>query len=195
MARGAGWRPRDLARAYLTGGARLLQLRAKTLASGEFLDLAEAIVEDARAASADVIINDRADIALLSHAAGVHVGQEDLSPADARAVVGDEIAVGLSTHSEAQIEAALREPITYLAVGPVFGTQTKDTGYDRVGLALITEAARRSGGGIPIVGIGGITIKTAHSVIGAGATSVAVITDLLAGNPETRVRQYLSVLA
>jgi thiamine-phosphate pyrophosphorylase len=171
-----------------------LQLRAKTLASGEFLDLAEAIVEDARAASAQVIINDRADVALLSHAAGVHVGQEDLSPADARAVVGDEVIVGLSTHSEAQIEAALREPISYFAVGPVFGTQTKDTGYDRVGLALIGEAARRSGG-IPIVAIGGITIETAHSVITAGATSVAVITDLLAGNPETRVRQYLSVLA
>jgi thiamine-phosphate pyrophosphorylase len=171
-----------------------LQLRAKTLASSEFLDLAEAIVEDARAANARVIINDRADVALLSEAAGVHVGQEDLSPADARAVAGDEVILGLSTHSEAQIEAALREPITYCAVGPVFGTQTKNTGYDRVGLALVGEAARRSGGGIPIVAIGGITIETARSVMTAGATSVAVVTDLLAGNPETRVRQYLSVL-
>ncbi len=89
----------------------------------------------------------------------------------------------------------MTQPISYLAVGPVFWTRTKDTGYERVGIALVEEAARRAAPrGIPVVGIGGITLASARSVIDAGAASVAVITDLLAGNPEARVREYLSVL-
>jgi thiamine-phosphate pyrophosphorylase len=191
----ADWNPRDLARAFLAGGARLLQLRAKTLASGEFLDVAAAVSDDARAAHAQLIVNDRADIARLAHAAGVHVGQKDLSPEDVRKVAGADVIVGYSTHTVEQIEEALRAPISYLAVGPVFGTTTKDTGYERVGLPLVTEAAQRAiDSAIPVVAIGGITIDTARSVIDAGASSVAVITDLLEGNPEARVRQYLSVL-
>ena len=195
MAVRSGWTPRDLARAFLGGGARLLQLRAKTLASGEFLDMALAIVDDARRADAHVIVNDRADIAVLSAAAGVHVGQQDLDPEDVRRVVGTEAAVGLSTHSIEQIDGALERPISYLAIGPVFSTRTKETGYDRVGLPLVREAAQRAADKVPVVAIGGITLDTAARVIQAGAASVAVITDLLAGNPESRVRQYLSVLA
>jgi thiamine-phosphate pyrophosphorylase len=192
----ADWNPRDLARAFLAGGARLLQLRAKTLGSGEFLDVAAAVSDDARAANAQLIVNDRADIARLAHAAGVHVGRDDLSPEDVRKVAGADVIVGYSTHTVEQIEDALRRPISYLAVGPVFGTGTKDTGYERVGLPLVTEAAQRAiDSAIPVVAIGGITIDTARSVIDAGASSVAVITDLLEGNPEARVRQYLSVLA
>src|SRR5262249_20384608 len=125
-----GKRAADVARAYLTGGARLLQVRAKQLASGAFLDLASEIVADARAAGGRVIVNDPADLAVLSGAAGVHVGQEDLSPSDARIVVGADAEIGLSTHTEAQIDAALREPITYFAIGPVFATGTKATGYE-----------------------------------------------------------------
>jgi thiamine-phosphate pyrophosphorylase len=154
-----------------------------------------AIQEDAQGASAAVIVNDRADIASLAHAAGVHVGQEDLLPAHVRRVVGTAAIVGFSTHSPEQIDAALQMPISYFAVGPVFGTRTKDTGYEGVGLALVREGAQRALGRMPLVAIGGITLDTARSVIDAGATSVAVITDLLMGNPETRVRQYLSVLA
>ena len=192
---GRGWTPLDLTRAYLTGGARLLQLRAKTLASGAFLELALAVEDEARAAGARVIINDRADIARLARSAGVHVGQEDLPPEDVRAVVGPAAIVGFSTHSIEQIDAALGMPIAYFAVGPVFGTETKHTGYERVGLALVRDAAARAAGKMPVVAIGGITLDTARSVIDAGAASVAVITDLLAGNPELRVRQYLSALA
>jgi thiamine-phosphate pyrophosphorylase len=191
----ARWEPSDLARAYLTGGARLLQLRAKTLASGAFLDLAAAMAEDARAAGADLIVNDRADVAVLAKAAGVHVGQDDLSPEDVRKVVSAEAVVGFSTHSEAQIDDALARPISYFAVGPVFGTSTKDTGYERVGLPLVQEAARRAAPrGLPVVGIGGVTLETSRSVIEAGAAAVAVITDLLQGNPEDRVRRYLQAL-
>ena len=195
MAARSGWTPLDLAGAYLAGGARLLQLRAKTLESGAFLDLATAIEEEARRVGARLIVNDRADIARLVRAAGVHVGQEDLSPAAVRRVVGTDAIVGYSTHSVQQIEGALAMPISYFAVGPVFSTATKDTGYEEVGVTLVRDAAQRAGGKMPVVAIGGISLNTARRVVDAGAASVAVITDLLAGNPQSRVRQYLAVLA
>lgn len=190
----AGWTPLDLARAYLDGGARILQIRAKQLASGPFLDLCDAIVRAASPYRASVIVNDRADLAVLADASGVHVGQDDLAPADARQLVGPDRIVGFSTHTVAQIEAAIREPISYLAIGPVFGTTTKETGYSAIGLDLVATAARLAGS-IPVVAIGGITIETAESVLQAGATSVAVIGDLLAqGNPQGRVAAYLQKL-
>ncbi len=191
----AGWAPRDLARAFLSGGARLLQLRAKTLESGAFLALAEAIQDDAAAAGAQLVVNDRADIAVLAGAAGVHVGQDDLLPRDVRRILGADAVVGFSTHSEAQLAEAAREPISYVAIGPVYWTETKNTGYERVGLKLVRRAAQIAAPrALPVVAIGGITLASARSVIEAGAASVAVITDLLSGNPEERVRQYLSVL-
>jgi len=187
----ATWAPLDLARAYLDGGVRLLQLRAKQLPSAPFLELCDELVRMASPYSASVIVNDRADLAVMARAAGVHVGQEDLAPTNARRLVGPNGIVGYSTHTVQQIEAALREPITYLAVGPVFGTTTKDTGYSAVGLGLVSTAARLAGA-IPVVAIGGITFETAPSVLEAGATSVAVIGDLLMhGNPQGRVAAYL----
>jgi thiamine-phosphate pyrophosphorylase len=195
--RRAGWRPLDVAKAFLAGGARFLQLRAKSAGSAEFLDLAAAIVELGSPEGADLIVNDRADVARLSGAAGVHVGQNDLSPRDVRTVVGDRGAVGLSTHTVEQIGRALEQPVSYLAIGPVFGSVTKSTGYDRVGLVMVGEAARRARArSLPLVAIGGITLFTAPSVIDAGADAVAVVGDLLTtGNPEARVRDYLRALA
>jgi thiamine-phosphate pyrophosphorylase len=191
----AGWAPLDLARAYLDGGARILQLRAKHLPSASFLELCDELVRMASPCSASIIVNDRADLAVMAKAAGVHVGQEDLAPMNARRLVGPAGIVGYSTHTVQQIEAAIREPISYLAVGPVFGTKTKDTGYSSVGLELVSIAARLAGA-IPVVAIGGITIDTAESVLRAGATSVAVIGDLVTkGNPQTRVAAYLQRLA
>ena len=190
----ATWAPLDLARAYLDGGARLLQLRAKHLPSAPFLELCDELVRMTSPYSASIIVNDRADLAVMARAAGVHVGQDDLAPADARGLLGPAAIVGFSTHTVAQIEAALREPITYLAVGPVFGTTTKDTGYSAVGLDLVSTAVRLAGA-IPVVAIGGITLETAPSVLEAGATSVAVIGDLLMhGNPRGRVAAYLQRL-
>ena len=190
----AGWEPIDLARAFLDGGATLIQLRAKQLSSAAFLDLADATVRLAGPYHANIIVNDRADIALLSAAAGVHVGQDDLPPTSARRLLGEGAVVGLSTHSVAQVERALREPISYLAVGPVFGTRSKDTGYAAVGLELVGNAARLAGE-LPIVAIGGITLENARSVIEAGATSVAVISDLLVGHdPRSRTQAFLQAL-
>jgi thiamine-phosphate pyrophosphorylase len=189
----AGWRPLDLARAFLDGGARFLQLRAKVMSGAEFLDTAAAFVTLAHRDGARVIINDRADIARLAAADGVHVGQDDLPPSAVRAIAGTATIVGLSAHTVQQVEEAILEPITYVAIGPVFGTRTKVTGYDAVGVETVREASRRAGArGLPLVAIGGITIENAASVLEAGAASVAVIGDLLAtGDPERQTRDFL----
>jgi len=194
IAAAAGWTPLDLSRAYLDGGARFLQLRAKTLPSAPFLDICDQVVELARRAGALVIVNDRVDLARMSGASGVHVGQDDLPVADARMQLGLAAVIGFSTHSTAQVRAGLEQPASYIAVGPVFGTRSKDTGYSAVGLELVSEAARLCGDR-PVVAIGGITLETAPSVIEAGAACVAVIGDLLAmGRPEDRVRAYFNAL-
>ena len=189
----AGWRPLDLARAFLDGGARFLQLRAKVMSGAEFLETAAALVRLAHSHGARVIVNDRADIARLAVADGVHVGQEDLSPAAVRSLVGADAIVGLSTHTVGQLDRALDEPVSYVAIGPVFGTTTKVTGHERLGLEMVREASRRtSARGLPLVAIGGMTLASASSVIQAGAHSIAVISDLLAdGDPERRVREFL----
>lgn len=192
----AGWPLIDLAQAFLDGGARLLQVRAKGAASGWLLDTSLAIVARARAADAIVIVNDRADIARLAGAAGVHLGQDDLGPEAARTIVGRDAVVGRSTHTADELEAALAEPIDYAAVGPVFSTPTKATGREPAGLVGVSRAAasanRRA---LWLVAIGGITLTLAPDVIRAGADSVAVISDLLAGgDPEARVRAYLAAL-
>jgi thiamine-phosphate pyrophosphorylase len=190
----AGWSPADLAAAFLDGGARFLQVRAKQLPSGPFLDLCDAIVRRSAGYEAAVIVNDRVDLARLSSAAGVHVGQEDLPPSAARAQLGPEAIVGYSTHTRAQLDDALRQPLTYVAVGPIFGTRTKDTGYAAVGLELVSAAAALARD-LPIVAIGGITLDTAPPVIAAGASCVAVISDLLSGgDPAARVRRFVDAL-
>jgi thiamine-phosphate pyrophosphorylase len=168
--------PLDVARAFLSAGAKLLQLRCKTWGSGAFLELAGRVVEEAERAGAAVIVNDRADVAALAQAHGLHLGQEDLTPADARTVIG-------------------AGPISYLAIGPVFGTGTKDTGYEAIGLETVSRAAAAAAGaGLPTVAIGGITGGNAMSVIDAGAASVAIISDLLRGDPEARCRALLRML-
>lgn len=184
--------------AFLDGGARFIQVRAKQMPSGALLDLCEGVVQAAAPYKASVIVNDRADIAAMSRAAGVHVGQDDLDPAAALALLGALLGpgaiVGYSTHTVAQVEAAVHEPLSYIAVGPVFGTRSKDTGYEAVGLEMVTAAARTAAG-VPIVAIGGITLATAPLVIEAGASSVAVIGDLLAGNdPAARIADYVRIL-
>jgi thiamine-phosphate pyrophosphorylase len=184
--------PIALATAYMNAGARVLQLRCKEDPSGVFLALANRIVRLADASGAVVIINDRPDIARLSGAAGVHVGQQDLSVEDARHVAGPDAIVGLSTHDESQIDAALEGSATYIAVGPIFGTGTKDTGYGARGLDLVRYAAGR---GKPVVAIGGITLERALSVIDAGARGLAVITGLLADeDPARQTRRFIAAL-
>jgi thiamine-phosphate pyrophosphorylase len=159
------------------------------------LELGDAAVAMGQPHGARIIVNDRVDVGLMAGAAGVHLGQDDLPPADSRRLLGPDGIIGFSTHSVAQVEIAMREPISYIAVGPVFGTPTKHTGYDAVGLELVSAAARLAGG-VPVVAIGGITLETAESVLAAGATAVAVIGDLLIDrHPGARVAAYLRALA
>src|SRR5258708_26071805 len=165
---------------FLAGGARRLQLRDKTPATADRLALAEAVVARAHAAGARVIVNDRPDIARLSGAAGVHGGQDDLSVEDARRIVGPDAMVGVPPHDEAQIAAAADPTATYIAVGPIYGTVSKDTGYSARGLDLVRGAGQA---GKPIVAIGGITLDRAPAVLAARASSVAVLSDLPSGDP------------
>ncbi len=191
----ASWAPADLARAFLDGGARFLQLRAKRLASDAFLSLCDRVVAAAMPYGAQVIVNDRVDLAQMSGAGGVHVGQDDLLPADVRRQLGPAAIVGFSTHTAVQIDEATRQPVSYVAVGPVFGTASKDTGYAAVGLTLVREARTRLAAAVPVVAIGGITLDTAPAVIEAGASQVAVIGDLLVtGDPRGRVAAYCRAL-
>jgi thiamine-phosphate pyrophosphorylase len=190
----AGWRPDELAEQFLTGGARWLQVRAKGLPSGRLLDLCDRIVTLAGPYGATVIVNDRVDLARLSGAGGVHLGQADLSPVAARDLLNPGSIIGYSTHTLAQVTSARTRPVSYVAVGPVFATGTKDTGYEAVGLELVRAAAAESSD-CPVVGIGGITLEQAPRVLAAGAVGVAVITDLLVGgDPEKRVRTYMDAL-
>ena len=190
----AGRTPVDLARAYLDGGARFLQLRAPGIDTGTLVEWTREIVDLAAPRGARVVVNDRCDVALMSGADGVHVGQDDLPAGVARDLLGPAAVLGLSTHDASQVEAARHQPVSYLAVGPVYDTRTKQTGYAAVGLAAVRQAARAAGDR-PVVAIGGITLETAPAVVAAGAASVAVISDLLAGDdPVRRVRAYLDVL-
>ena len=191
VCRARGVDPLALAGSLFSAGARFLQLRAKDAHGRATLDLADAVAA-ARPADSILIVNDRPDVALMCGASGVHVGQEDL-PVSEVGRIAPGLLVGLSTHTVDQIEAALATSADYIAVGPVFGTATKDTGYAAVGLELVRFAVR-VGGGRPIVAIGGITLENAPQVVAAGAAGVAVIADLFAEPVETRVARYLRAL-
>jgi thiamine-phosphate pyrophosphorylase len=180
-----GLEPRAVADGWIKSGVRLIQLRAKNLPGGEFLQLAKDLAKLAHAANAEgaetlLLINDRADIALMSGADGVHVGQEDLRPKHLRAL-RDLRVIGLSTHNLEQLRAGLDEPADYFAIGPVFPTSSKSNPDPVVGLEGV-RAARAlldsRGDKRPLVAIGGITPETAPEVFQSGAASVAMISAL-----------------
>ena len=189
-----GWTPPDLAAACFDGGARLVQLRAPEAPTSQLEQWCDAIVARAAPYGATVIVNDRADVARACGAGGVHVGQQDLPVAAARAILGPAAVVGVSTHTGVQLDDAWRQPVSYVAVGPVYGTQTKATGYAPVGVALVRAGAARRPAH-PIVAIGGVTLERTPALIAAGAAAVAVIGDLFSGgSPEARVRAYVDQL-
>jgi len=158
-------------------GVGLLQYRNKTGAPQEILLEAAAIREVFAGAECRLILNDRADLAVLAGWDGVHVGQTDLSPEDVRRVIGKDRWVGVSTHNDEQVRLAELSGANYVAVGPVFATGTKLDAEPVVGLDGVRRA--RTLTTKPIVAIGGITRGNARSVIEAGADSIAVISALL----------------
>jgi thiamine-phosphate pyrophosphorylase len=192
-----GLDPLALLDAWLENGIRLVQLRAKTMGGGAMVELGRKMVKRMGAAGGTLVVNDRADVALVVKAAGLHVGQDDLSPAEIRRLMGPGAIIGVSTHNAGQIEAAVAQPVSYIAIGPVFATGTKGGVTDApVGLEGVRAAVQRAApAGLPVVAIGGIALSTARDVLEAGAASVAVISDLLEGDPGDRVRTYRAALA
>jgi len=172
-----GRSPIDLAAALLDGGARLLQLRLKAASARDLLDVARAVRPLTRRAGALLIVNDRPDVASAAGADGVHLGQDDLPVAAARAVLGAGSIVGVSTHSIDQARAAAGAGADYLGVGPVFETTSKASALAARGLELVR--AVRAAVTSPLVAIGGITPGTAPDVRAAGADAVAMIAALV----------------
>lgn len=160
------------------GGASLVQLREKRIPALEFFKQAKAAVAVAERSGVQLIINDRVDVALAVGAHGVHLGQDDLPPQAARKLLGPTPIVGYSTHNVDQALEAVKLPIDYLAIGPIFPTTSKTDTFPVLGLEGL-RAVRRAIGAFPLVAIGGITHANAHDAIDAGADSVAVISALL----------------
>ena len=184
----------DFARGLRDAGVTLVQYRDKAGAPQEILRAAATLRDAFEGAGATLVMNDRADFAVLAGFDGVHVGQDDLSPADARAVVAAKRIVGVSTHNESQVRTADASCADYIAIGPVFATGTKENPSPVVGLEGIRRA--RALTNKPLVAIGGITRENARSVIDAGADSVAVISGLIApgDSVEQTARDFLSIL-
>ena len=183
----------DCARNLVDAGVRLLQYRNKSASSRELFESAKKLSAQLQPQGVSFVVNDRADVAALVDADGIHVGQRDLSVESARLLVGPSKWVGVSTHNLEQFERAVATSADYIAVGPVFSTSTKTNPDPVIGIEFIRTV--RTLTEKPIVAIGGITLDRAAQVIRAGADSVAVISDiLLAPDPGKRARQFLEIL-
>ena len=177
---------REFVRELRDAGVRLTQYRDKAGEPQQVLQNAALILEVFAETECHLILNDRADLARLAEWDGVHVGQGDFSPEDARRVVGAERWVGVSTHTDEQVRLAELSCADYVAVGPVFPTGTKADAEPVIGLEGVRRA--RALTTKPLVAIGGITRKNARSVVDAGADSVAVISALVIdGEPVEKV--------
>ncbi len=177
--------PIAAAEQILEGGATILQFRHKGFFSREVFAQLERVAELCRQAHVLFVVNDRADLAALTGAA-LHLGQDDLTPTAARKIVGAKTLIGFSTHNESQLRAAAAEPANYLALGPIFGTASKQNPDPIVGLDELRRLRPLTDR--PLVAIGGITRANAQSVLAAGANSVAIIGDLFAENGKVRAR-------
>ncbi|MBV9507249.1 MAG: thiamine phosphate synthase [Acidobacteriia bacterium] len=174
------------AAAFLDGGAGILQFRHKGPWDRQTYHLVEAVARLCHDAKVPLIINDRADFAMLLHA-GLHLGQDDLPPGDGRKLLGPQAMIGFSSHNPEQLCAAAAQPVDYVALGPVFPTYSKHKPDPIVGVPLVRHC--RTLLEKPLVAIGGITMANAADVLRAGADSVAVIAGLL---PETPTAESLT---
>jgi thiamine-phosphate diphosphorylase len=184
----------DLAYAIVAAGVPLVQLRVKAKPTRDFIDLAQAVKEMCDARGTLLIVNDRVDIAKLVDAGGVHVGQDDVPAQAARAVLGPGKIIGVSTHNLEQAERAAREGVAdYIGCGPIFATASKADAEPVLGVDGLRRVRQRVG--LPIVGIGGIGIAAARSVLLAGADAVAMISEIVRSQDVTaQVRAILASL-
>lgn len=182
----------EIADRLVEAGVELLQYRDKYGSARRILHSSQALAARFVPKGVRVIVNDRADIAAMAGAAGVHVGQEDLPVDEARKICGAPLWVGVSTHTLEQLRAAEATSADYIAVGPIFPTGTKANPDPVVGLEFLRAARQITRK--PLVAIGGITVESASEVYRAGADSIAVIRDLMAArDPAHRAREYLAI--
>jgi thiamine-phosphate pyrophosphorylase len=188
-----GISPVDAAEQILDAGARILQFRHKGFFSRDIFAEMERLAVLVLQSGALLVVNDRADIARLLDA-GLHLGQDDLTPQDARRIIGAERLVGYSTHNEQQLRAAASRPTDYVAFGPIFSTASKQNPDPVVGVEELRRLRPLTAR--PLVAIGGITRQNARSVLEAGADSIAVISDLFPedGNIRLRAEEWLRLL-
>lgn len=170
----------DQVSALISAGARFIQIREKNAPSDEFYRAVVDSLAAARESGTCVIVNDRVDIAMAAGAHGVHLGQTDLPPLEARKLLGAKAIIGFSTHTIVQARAARNMPLDYIAFGPVWPTRTKENPDPVVGLSLLAEV-KRIAGKIPVVAIGGIDESNAEATLSAGADSLAVVSGLFSG--------------
>lgn len=175
----------------LRGGVRLLQLRAKGLSSGPALNASRTLRRLTLDHGAAFIVNDRVDIAVISGADGVHLGQDDIPLPEARSLLGEGSIIGVSTHDPEEATSAEKDGADYISFGPIFPTKTKTDAQTPRGMEYLSVIRKTVS--IPIVAIGGITCENAEAVLRAGADSVAVISDILLSDDITgRVSQIIS---
>jgi thiamine-phosphate pyrophosphorylase len=191
-ARPLGQDPEPLLRAALTGGVGMVELRDRESPRNAVERSGQTFRRLADTYGANFIVNDDPHLAAELLADGVHVGQEDITPAEARQILGPEAIIGLSTHSREQIEAATEQPVDYISVGPIWETPTKE-GRPATGLELVGEAARIAT--VPWFGIGGIDTENVAEAVEAGARRICVVRAIRdAGDPAAAARALVDVL-
>ncbi len=186
----------EVVRQMIAGGIKIIQYREKKAAKSSAAMFAEcqAIREMTRAAGVTFIVNDHVDVALLVGADGVHVGQDDLPVAEVRRLLGPDKIIGLSTHSPAQAEEAVRLGADYIGVGPIFATRTKDDVCAPVGFSYLEWV--RDNIALPYVAIGGIKLHNIDEIVRRGAKTICLVTEIV-GAPDIvgRVRELESAIA
>ncbi len=171
-----------IVRQAVEGGVTLFQLREKTMATGAFIESARSVRDALRGTGVRVLINDRVDVALAAEVDGIHIGQQDITPRDARKLLGEEKLIGLTVRSTSEIEQAPIAVLDYLSIGGVFATRSKDNPLPPVGLDGLTRltAETRALCALPITAIAGIDAKTAGPVMDCGVDGIAVISSITA---------------
>jgi thiamine-phosphate pyrophosphorylase len=185
--------PRDLVAAFVEGGAAVVQLRLKNAPAGDLFRLAVDSAHLCRRSGALLLVNDRPDVVRCAGVDGVHLGQDDLPLAAAREILGPDALIGISTHSDAEIDAGRASGADYLGFGPIFATRSKGASPlpPPHGIAGLRRAVQRAGP-VPVVAIGGMTVANAPDVARAGARCAAAIAELCAApDPAARTREMV----
>lgn len=181
--------PVETAEKILAGGCKLLQLRAKMMAVSEFLRTAIAIRKATEKVGAVFIVNDRIDVAILSGADGIHLGQEDLPIEAARMIIGEDKVIGVSTHGIEEALSAESRGADYIGFGPIFSTNTKKDARSVQGVGALAEIASKIS--VPVVAIGGINEKNIRNVYDNGADATAVISAIAGADNITAMTSKL----